>query len=695
VSRCKPVWSGQHLPKKDLFGKIDTFVDIVPVSGDTAALSVTPALLGGYINIAGELNKEAARTTVVESNYHPDWQHASNIGSVEFLWLRVPNPVPQNCRVVGVVQDHDKMTSHDLVGHVEVPVSSHDVAKESESWYPVMDSAGKQVQGHDKNSSVIYIETQWLDAAASSKCLTPTIPKGRLTSIDLSYRDLAPSVFEYTLHHAGVLKLLKVAGISTGPHNQVGDFHHLFCLFHHLLSPLTIMRERSLTSQFWKYFQRNIELVLQVLVESFHWPGKSVPERWEKGVHFYESGKKDLRKDQVVVVDSKMAKILDAEGELYTVEVGDGKTKELSAGEISILAPLYKGWGSTLRVLDLSTNYWAWGQLPESFCATIARMPALEDLNLAGMPVEAVLQAIKTNPTMKLFKLDVSAVAGRRNESESELLIDVLADLRDSFAQPHAFLRAANCLLTVDHFARALTALAGVGSQEGADIVLSLPKISGSLSLNPFATRSGIGRDHDQDLKDLKKVLEATNFEGGICCSGQTPDVAEAVLSSLSCQTSLLGCTRASKITSVEMRNLAKFPGLLGVNSGSLSWEPLQDALQAFLTKNSSVKLLDISSNPVSVVGIYNPDCVGFYPHWSQGPQGPQGGGYQFCADGSKGKGWYLSAEKRGAMHRRDELHEHRSHMSARTQARTQARTHARTHARTRARTHTHTHTCR
>ena len=127
------------MPKKDMFGKIDTFVDLVVVGGDDSTWAVKPAA-------SSQLESgSAARTSVIKSHYHPDWHHPSDLGNVEWHCLAVASPFPENCRVVGVVQDYDTASCNDVVGTVEVPVPGP--GYESEGWFPVMESAGKQVQG--------------------------------------------------------------------------------------------------------------------------------------------------------------------------------------------------------------------------------------------------------------------------------------------------------------------------------------------------------------------------------------------------------------------------------------------------------------------------------------------------------------------------------------------------------------------
>ena len=94
------------------------------------------------------------------------------------------------------------------------------------------------------------------------------------------------------------------------------------------------------------------------------------------------------------------------------------------------------------------------------------------------------------------------------------MLPDALAALSASLAQPNSALRTSNCLITVDHFARALTALAGVGGHKGSDLVLSLPRITPDAQpeLETFAM-----------LEQLEAALASTEFCGGGGLLGPAP----------------------------------------------------------------------------------------------------------------------------------------------------------------------------
>jgi len=92
------VWSGQHMPKKDVFGKIDTFVELSLISGDASGLAV-------------KKGTSAVKTEVVKSNYHPDFHSPTDLGAVPWHYFRVPIGSEATTRVVGIVQDWNTIKS--------------------------------------------------------------------------------------------------------------------------------------------------------------------------------------------------------------------------------------------------------------------------------------------------------------------------------------------------------------------------------------------------------------------------------------------------------------------------------------------------------------------------------------------------------------------------------------------------------
>jgi len=189
-------------------------------------------------------------------------------------------------------------------------------------------------------------------------------------------------------------------------------------------------------------------------------------------------------------------------------------------------------------------------------------------------------------------KLDVAANFGLRTPEESSLLSDVIAALRDSLAKPGAFLRTDNSILTIADFAKVINGLAGVGMAKRADLMVAVPKVE------------------DQDAAALAGVLAAATFQGGLACSHCSAATAAAVLTGLS---------NNSSISRVEMRTIC----------GGMAGQQVRDALRAFLAGNSSVKTLDLSSNPVRGI----PPAL-FWPYWGAGDE-------DLLCDGDFGKGWY------------------------------------------------------
>ena len=202
------------MPKKDLLGKIDTFVEVSLVAGATSGLTVQKGT--------------GTTTDIVKSNYHPDYHSPEHLGRVDTMILPlVPDGktcavCKANCRpsavlndtvataaaaadhvcpqlrLVGVVQDWNTCKTSDLVGNIEVSVPPP--GAETEGWVPVKDAKGAMIKGHDKNESKVYVRQRWMDTASASLGIkVPDVPAGKLVSIDLSWRDnLAPNLVSST-----------------------------------------------------------------------------------------------------------------------------------------------------------------------------------------------------------------------------------------------------------------------------------------------------------------------------------------------------------------------------------------------------------------------------------------------------------------------------------------------------------------
>ena len=136
------VWSGQHMPKKDLFGRIDTYAEVFVVD---------------------DKGKRGAKftTKVIKSNYHPDWHEPERLGSVP--WHEIPN-VPANSKLYGVVKDHDMIKLDDTVGHFEAQLPSH--GETSAAWCPVRDDKEKDVVGMSSQVCICRFQhiVYWLDS---------------------------------------------------------------------------------------------------------------------------------------------------------------------------------------------------------------------------------------------------------------------------------------------------------------------------------------------------------------------------------------------------------------------------------------------------------------------------------------------------------------------------------------------------
>ena len=538
-----------------------------------------------------------------------------DLGKVPWHTFPVPASEQENARVVGVVQDWNTVKSSDLVGNMEAKVPAGG-SLETEGWYDVLDAAGKKIQGYDKGDAKVYAKVAWLDdTSAFASVITPEVPAGKLTVIDVSWRDsLTPNIIKFALHHAGVLRSLKAAGISNSPLNM-----------------------------------NNINVLAQELIASLHIPGAAPAESWKPNTHYVFSPKSIFRPDQIVVVPVKglpegweqeqdasgrtyyvnhvthktqwtapsglFAKVVAVqEGKKYTVDRGAG-TAVMAAGELGMISPVCKGWAQYLRVLDVSCNRaWIDPNLEQNFGYAVARMPALEELYLASVPIACVLREMHVlmqqgAAVPPIRKLDVAAYAGLRTPEESSLLSDVIAGLRDSLAKPGAFLRTDNSILTIADFSKVINGLAGVGMAKRADLMVAVPPVG------------------DQDAAALAGVLAAATFQGGLACSYCSVATAAAVLTGLSNNLS---------ISRVEMRNMASEPG----QHGGMTAQQMRDALRAFLASNSSVKTLDLSSNPV----MGTPPAL-FYPYWADTAGLPaNAAAFTFCFDGDFGKGWYADS---------------------------------------------------
>jgi hypothetical protein len=81
------------------------------------------------------------------------------------------------------------------------------------------------------------------------------------------------------------------------------------------------------------------------------------------------------------------------------------------------------------------------------------------------------------------------------------------------------------------------------------------------------------------------------------------------------------------------MRNMASEPG----QYSGMAAQQVRDALRAFLAGNSSVKMLDLSSNPF----MGKPPAL-FHPYWADTARLPaNAAAFTFYSDGDFGKGWY------------------------------------------------------
>jgi hypothetical protein len=562
------VWSGQHMPKKDFFGKIDTFAEVYLVDQAAGAASV-------------KKGKAEHKTKPVMSNYHPDWHDPQLLGSVEWFTMRVPGP-SSNSKLLGLVEDYNTVKSSDLVGHFEAPLPPTGGMKEG--WYAVKDEKERDVKGHDKHFAQMYVKAKWMDEQSIQQGIrVPQMPDGKLTSIDLSWRtDLAPNVLQYVLHHAGVLKTLKLAGISCN-------------------------KDRIYAEQ--QGSPSEMAVVAQAIHLATHWPGAPLPRGWQQGVH-YTLGTSVFRPTQMVVAPGGIfAKVTGrVEGSKdYYIDNGTGQIGSVPAAQLGVISPLCKGWAQSLRVLDVSCNKGWSEQWQDSFGWAVARMSVLEELHMESVPIVTVLRQMQhlsasgcALPPIKV--LNVAASHGLRTEEESELLAMVLGGLRDSLGKPGAVLRTTNCFVNLQSFDSALKALAGLGMARDADLELSVPSCNEA---------------------QLEQVLAGTSFRGAINTNHMPASIAAAVLRGLAVNTCV------SKLNCSSLYH-AQPPPLVD--------QRVRDALRAFLAGNTSIKSLDLSHNPLV------PSLPAFLPRWAYRDKqafSPQLDTEYKYAESPAGNGWH------------------------------------------------------
>ena len=321
----------------------------------------TPDLLKNYRKYVKK--EDGVKTPYINSNYHPSWHNQTDIGTVPWTRFEIKEGMElSTLRLLGIVKDHNTVKTGDTVGNIEIPVPP--LGGETEGWHKIMDAKQKVIKGNDSGESEMYVRLRWLDANSSMEGMqVPGTPAGKLTCIDLSWRDdLAPNIAKYCLHHAGTLKTLKVAGIST----HKGD--------------------------------DDISVVAEAIIETLHHPGWPMPAEWKGKLHFLMDAKNIFRTDQIVVIPSlggwsgwterttatavtdgkkyyvhaatgqsrwappeavfgKVTGRVQGEGSKdYYVDTGSGQPQVFNTGHLGMIAPICKGWGQFLRVLDMSCN---------------------------------------------------------------------------------------------------------------------------------------------------------------------------------------------------------------------------------------------------------------------------------------------------------------------------------------------------
>ena len=476
-------------------------------------------------------------------------------------------------------------------------------------------SSEEAAQDEADSLAKMYLRQAWLDPGSIQQGIkVPVRPAGKLMSIDLSWRDdLDPNMLQYVLHHAGVLKTLRVAAIATS--NDSKD---------------------------------NMSTVAKHIFLAMQCPGEPVPPTWQQGVQYNVHPKTVLHPMQTVVAPGgTFAKVVSGSAAggtddlpAYIIDDGKGRRTSVSAAELGIISPICKGWGQTLRVLDVSCNLrkynqpWIDSTLEGKLAYSIANMSLLEELYMASVPIGAVLKqlhdiwkSVRATPDSPaklppLKKLDVSAWRGLRTEEESELLSVNLEWMASGLSHPGAYLRTSNCFANIQDFSRALNNLTGKGTARDADLELFVPNGCGAAE-----------PPHNSNL--MEQALAGTSFCGAINCSGESHTLAAAVLR---------GLTTNACVTRLSFYALRNMPGF-DPDIGGLAGQQIRDALRGFLIGNKAVKSLDLSENPLCPCGAF------FVPYWEQSPivsrtiEAPSTsytlGASTLYMVGPRGKGWY------------------------------------------------------
>ena len=274
---------------------------------------------------------------------------------------------------------------------------------------------------------------------------------------------------------------------------------------HYLIQPNNIFREQQI-----------------VVVPTAGWTQRTAAD----GITYYvNDATQQTRSAAPEAVFGRVTSRVAGEGSKdYLVDTGAAEPHVLNAGNIGMIAPICKGWAQSLRVLDMSCNQnWVPEELEAGLGRAIARMPALSELCLAGVPIAFVLREMHALwqsgvPLPPIVRLDVAGAIGQRTSEESALLPCVLAALKASLSKAGAYLRVSNCLLTATDFGNALAALAGVGCARGSDLQVAVP-----WNTSP----------------EIEACIQKTTFQGGIYCCNVPVTVGAAVLRALAYNTSV------------------------------------------------------------------------------------------------------------------------------------------------------------
>ena len=273
---------------------------------------------------------------------------------------------------------------------------------------------------------------------------------------------------------------------------------------HYLMQPNNIFREQQI-----------------VVVPTAGWTQRTAAD----GSTYYVNDATQQTRSAAPVVFGRVTSRVAGEGSKdYLVDTGAAEPHVVNAGNIGMIAPICKGWAQSLRVLDMSCNRnWVPEELEAGLGRAIARMPALAELYLAGVPIAFVLREMHALsqsgvPLPPIVRLDVAGAIGQRTSEESALLPCVLAALKASLSKAGAYLRVSNCLLNATDFGNALAALAGVGCARGSDLQVAVP-----WSTSP----------------ELEMCIQKTTFQGGIYCCNVPVNVGAAVLRALAYNTSV------------------------------------------------------------------------------------------------------------------------------------------------------------